>query len=939
MKIIYLSVYNSNEYYDKMLQLQSEYNSSEIFYFVSYKQLNVEYIIDNNIIYINGTESYVPGMLQKTIKAMDIITNKLKIEYDFLIRTSVPTCINFKEVELYLKQLSLKNELYFIGQPNELQWLDPIQGITDTKYFGTKYFEGVFVIYNKKLVQILIKAEFDYSIAEDVSIGYYINNISEVTKIELKEKLCYNNFNFNLNYFAYPNNQNKQDRNIDILNMEFQINELHKKYTIVIPINPKSELNRLYYFFKSLKQYVYLPDVYKVYIITSNEVIEKIKKFNFNFLTFIDEEIIEPLKIPDKWIYQQILKLKISKIIKTKYYLIIDDDMFLIKELCFNDFFDKGHIIYSHESFPHNNPPNYTNKIWWENSCKLLKYPIDKLYNKNNLMSVTPQVMITNLVIELLDNLLKNWEYTYFTEYSLYWIYLIQQDKEHFYTTNGNKLLEQNVLFNLLQFTEYNDSIHIIKNALLEKKYHFLCIQSELNKYGFNINIYLPLIERYLNNSKKEIINDIIDHTLSDKGTLHSYLDLYEKLLYSKKETAKNILEIGVREGGSIKLWADYFLNATVYGIDVDDKLYSIKNNNRIKIFISDAYNENFVNENFVNIKFDMVLDDGPHSLESMKTFIQLYSNLLTDDGILIIEDVQNLEWFDILKEETPHNLKQFIQTYDLRNIKGRYDDLVFTIQKVKINKNYVIYAHYDNIVQDYVIESLNILIKLNYNILFYTSSDDPQQIFNILQQKNIPLTFYSYKNNGAGTDYYMWLDGLKNIKYCDWVMLVNDSLLLGINGIGGMQKTINFMRSKSDLWGHWDSFEINYHYIGTPIEFKGTMVSLFIEFFESKLKLCNYVGDIIDIIETKIIEHFRLIGYKTNCVINCESYKNYLCPSHNPLFLKKWINKPETFAIKWKYVIKYIDLNIFLDKSKAKELGFIDPEIYKKFDLFNVSN
>jgi len=35
------------------------------------------------------------------------------------------------------------------------------------------------------------------------------------------------------------------------------------------------------------------------------------------------------------------------------------------------------------------------------------------------------------------------------------------------------------------------------------------------------------------------------------------------------------------------------------------------------------------------------MLDDGPHTLESMKQFIKLYSQIMTDDGILIIEDVQ----------------------------------------------------------------------------------------------------------------------------------------------------------------------------------------------------------------------------------------------------------------------------------------------------------
>lgn len=79
------------------------------------------------------------------------------------------------------------------------------------------------------------------------------------------------------------------------------------------------------------------------------------------------------------------------------------------------------------------------------------------------------------------------------------------------------------------------------------------------------------------------------------------------------------------------------------------------------------------------------MLDDGPHTLESMKQFIQLYSQIMTDDGILIIEDVQSWDWIDILRNEVLDHLKQFIKVYDLRPNKDQYDDIVFTINKFNI--------------------------------------------------------------------------------------------------------------------------------------------------------------------------------------------------------------------------------------------------------------
>jgi hypothetical protein len=218
---------------------------------------------------------------------------------------------------------------------------------------------------------------------------------------------------------------------------------------------------------------------------------------------------------------------------------------------------------------------------------------------------------------------------------------------------------------------------------------------------------------------------DIIDNDRTDKNTAHSYLDLYQTLFNNKKNTAKNILEIGIYRGGSIKLWSEFFINATIYGIDIidiDNMIEDIKNNINITLWNyfyinaiipcgidinnvhtiwddirykeniilykgSNAYDYNFFNEKFLNknIKFDVMIDDGPHTLETMIQFIKLYSQIMTDDGILIVEDVQSIDWIDELKNAVPENLQSYIKWYDLRKNKNKSDDIVFTIDKSKM--------------------------------------------------------------------------------------------------------------------------------------------------------------------------------------------------------------------------------------------------------------
>jgi cephalosporin hydroxylase len=181
---------------------------------------------------------------------------------------------------------------------------------------------------------------------------------------------------------------------------------------------------------------------------------------------------------------------------------------------------------------------------------------------------------------------------------------------------------------------------------------------------------------------------DIVDNSKTDKNTVHSYLELYQKILIKKKDTAQNVLEIGIAEGGSIKMWSEFFTNATIHGLDIihmDNVWSEIKHNNKIVLYTStDAYEEAFFKTEFLNEnkRFDVMIDDGPHTLESMLKFIRLYSKLMTDNGILIIEDIQSWDWIKILTNIVPFHLRKFIKVYDLRKNKDRYDDIVFTIDK-----------------------------------------------------------------------------------------------------------------------------------------------------------------------------------------------------------------------------------------------------------------
>ena len=85
---------------------------------------------------------------------------------------------------------------------------------------------------------------------------------------------------------------------------------------------------------------------------------------------------------------------------------------------------------------------------------------------------------------------------------------------------------------------------------------------------------------------------------------------------------------------------------------------------------------------------FDIIFDDGPHTIESQKKCIEYYIPMLNNNGIMFIEDVQKIEDFDDLEEhfnEVTETLegKYSFEKIDLRYVKDRYDDLIFCIKRV----------------------------------------------------------------------------------------------------------------------------------------------------------------------------------------------------------------------------------------------------------------
>ena len=101
-----------------------------------------------------------------------------------------------------------------------------------------------------------------------------------------------------------------------------------------------------------------------------------------------------------------------------------------------------------------------------------------------------------------------------------------------------------------------------------------------------------------------------------------SYLDIYHKHFEKNRLDVRTFVEIGILNGSSLKMWKEYFPNATIYGIDIDPRCKSFEDD-RVKIIIGDQNDDDFLNRIKVEIpSIDILLDDGSHITDhQIKTF------------------------------------------------------------------------------------------------------------------------------------------------------------------------------------------------------------------------------------------------------------------------------------------------------------------------------
>ena len=138
-------------------------------------------------------------------------------------------------------------------------------------------------------------------------------------------------------------------------------------------------------------------------------------------------------------------------------------------------------------------------------------------------------------------------------------------------------------------------------------------------------------------------LNHLGIETKTDKSSVgHDYLKHYEALLPFGRMDEFTFIEIGVFRGSSALMWAQWYANATIVGLD--KKLPSgISPPKNLKLVTADATNVEQVRR--LRKRFSqpgVILDDGSHVWDEQEQALSLFWNWLEPGGVYILEDLHS---------------------------------------------------------------------------------------------------------------------------------------------------------------------------------------------------------------------------------------------------------------------------------------------------------
>lgn len=203
------------------------------------------------------------------------------------------------------------------------------------------------------------------------------------------------------------------------------------------------------------------------------------------------------------------------------------------------------------------------------------------------------------------------------------------------------------------------------------------------DQYPMGMDLGYKIVSLYKQDPTNELAK-LCDLYGSDKGEItseghpypwpsHTYTDYYSRLFGNSRHSIRKVFECGLgtnnpeipssmgsrgKPGASLRVWRDYFPNASVWGADIDREV--LFQEERIRTFYLNQLDIESIEEFWKTVgvrDFDFMLDDGLHTFEAGTTLFSCSIDFLAKSGVYVIEDVSfpDLPRYEKFFEETEY--------------------------------------------------------------------------------------------------------------------------------------------------------------------------------------------------------------------------------------------------------------------------------------------
>jgi cephalosporin hydroxylase len=123
----------------------------------------------------------------------------------------------------------------------------------------------------------------------------------------------------------------------------------------------------------------------------------------------------------------------------------------------------------------------------------------------------------------------------------------------------------------------------------------------------------------------------------TDKADYHRFTEFYHD--YMVKYTNPRLLEIGIYDGASLKMWEEFFGSPIIVGVDIEPKKqYETLN---IKTLVADQSKpEELLKCLEICNEYDIIVDDGGHTMQQQLVTIATLFPYLKSGGLYVLEDL-----------------------------------------------------------------------------------------------------------------------------------------------------------------------------------------------------------------------------------------------------------------------------------------------------------